>query len=197
MRASREQLEAPRCGSSYYRSPGAPNRRRQGQRTVDRLFSIRLHAYLTMRALGRSQARLVGEVKSGRLRCDGLTILEVITDNSGQLIAHLRWIGFGFSRSPPAGLDEPRPTLRLDVASSFTDGEPRGPAPPSNRDGPYPVEIRVYPTTEAAHPALHLGWSAEELEAVLVEWHTEEWEEYQTRQRELRRHSRLVECFRL
>jgi hypothetical protein len=46
----------------------------------------------------------------------------------------------------------------------------------------------VFPTTEACWPTLHRGFSVEELEVVLAEWHTKQWEAY------LRGERRLGHC---
>ena len=171
MRANVTHRQPRRCTNSYHRSGGhtrLPNRWIQGPRTIVRLFSLRLAAYLAMSALGRYRSRVSGGVESDQLRMDDVITLDIVSDDPEQLRAHLRELGWPveWEIGPSADPAGARPSMVVYVEDT------------------YPLELRVYPTTEADHACLRSGWSLDELEAVLSEWHAADWRRYNERKRQ-------------
>lgn len=181
MRAKVTHRLPRRSGTTFYRSRGKSDalpRYRQGRMMPDRLFSFRLVAYLVLEALGRYKARFSGAGRTGRLRCDSTIELDLVSDDPEQIRAHLRSLGWVFTweMNPPEKKDPdaPRPTMAVHI------------------ERPYRVDLSVYPTIEVSHPDLRRGFSKVELEAVLAEWHAEEWEKFRAGKRDFRRHSPFV-----
>lgn len=182
MRAKVTHRHPRRSGSTLHRSFGnssALPRYKQGCMMPDRLFSLRLVAYLVLEAMGRYPARLSGACRSGRLRCDSIVELDLVSDDPEQIRAHLRSLGWVFTweiwPQVKQGVDAPRPEMVVHI------------------ERPHRVDLAVYPTLDASHPGLRRGFSKDELEAVLAEWHEEEWGKYCEGKRGLRRHSPFMD----
>ncbi len=142
----------------------------EGSRRRRRLFAMRIVALQAMRALEPFSPRLIGSVSTGHIRRGSDIDLHVFTDDTDDLVAFVRGLGWSFETEPVSifKFGEIREYLHLHVVAAF------------------PLELTVYATRERrfrprsstdGQPIVRLKSAA--VAGLCAAEHPEEWARYE------------------